>query len=241
VPLVLQQSHFPGLDGLRAISIIIVVVSHFTAFSPYKKYFNGDIGVEIFFAISGFLITSLLLKEKVKRDKVSFKNFYIRRILRIVPVAYAYLFILMLLDQPLGLNINPAEFLTGFLYIKNIPIKDAADWYTGHFWSLSVEEQFYICFPLFIVTQTNKFVAAAVVLIIVSPVFNVLVFNNIGIFYSNHALHIASLAFVSLFGRGTASILTGSLFAILLFKKIIMVDKLKSSYSSALYCLLSPV
>jgi peptidoglycan/LPS O-acetylase OafA/YrhL len=67
VPQVLQQSHFPGLDGLRGISILVVTVCHFAMYTPLTNYLSGDIGVEIFFVISGFLITSLLLKEKVKR------------------------------------------------------------------------------------------------------------------------------------------------------------------------------
>jgi peptidoglycan/LPS O-acetylase OafA/YrhL len=230
VPQVLQQSHFPGLDGLRGISILVVVACHFAIYTPFMEYLTGDIGVEIFFVISGFLITSLLLKEKVKRSYVSFKNFYIRRILRIVPVAYLFLITIVLLNHRLGLNVTPMGFVTGFLYIRNIPLKYLSDWCTGHFWSLSVEEQFYILFPFFIVTQTNRFIAVAVFLIILFPILNLLVFNNVGVFYSNHTLHLATVFIVTLFGRGTASILVGSLCAVLMFKKIIIVERLKSHY-----------
>ena len=230
VPAVLQQSHFPGLDGLRGISILIVTACHFAMYTPLMAYVTGDIGVEIFFVISGFLITSLLLKEKVKRQQVSFKNFYMRRFLRIVPVAYLFLVTLALLNRPMGLNISAKGFLTGFLYIKNIPFKNSVDWFTGHFWSLSVEEQFYILFPFFIVTQTNRFVIIAICLIIIFPTLSMLVFNNVGIFYSNHILHSIILLVVTLFGRGTSGILVGSLCSILLFKKIIIVENLKSNY-----------
>jgi peptidoglycan/LPS O-acetylase OafA/YrhL len=230
VPQVLQQSHFPGLDGLRGISILVVTVCHFAMYTPLTNYLSGDIGVEIFFVISGFLITSLLLKEKVKRHKVSFKNFYIRRILRIMPVAYLFLLTLATLNRPRGLNKKGESFLKWFLYFKNLPLKSSFEWFTGHFWSLSVEEQFYICFPFFIITQINKFMVGAAALIILVPILKILLFNNVGIFYSNHTLHLLIVAIVSLFGRGTSGILVGSLASILLFKKVIVVEKLRSNY-----------
>ena len=83
IPEVFNASHFPGLDGLRAISILIVLLGHSLIGTWWVKYFPGSIGVDIFFVISGFLITTLLLKEKVKNGKVSLSNFYMRRFLRI--------------------------------------------------------------------------------------------------------------------------------------------------------------
>jgi peptidoglycan/LPS O-acetylase OafA/YrhL len=88
VPALLKPAHLPGLDGLRGIAIIIVLLSHIFKGTPYAKSFPGDTGVEIFFVISGFLITSLLLKEKINNGHISLKHFYIRRILRILPLAY---------------------------------------------------------------------------------------------------------------------------------------------------------
>lgn len=230
VPIALDQSYLPGLDGLRGISIIIVVASHFERLTPFTEYFYGDLGVEIFFVISGFLITSLLLKEKVKRGSVSFKNFYIRRILRIVPVSYLFLIILFILNSWFQLGISFKSFIISFLYVKNIPFNYLSDWYTGHFWSLSVEEQFYICFPFFIVTKTNKFIISAVAIILIVPLLNILGFNNVGIFYSNHIVHFITFIIIILLSKGTTSILVGSLYAILLFKKVIVVDKLRSNF-----------
>ena len=230
VPDVLKQPHFAGLDGLRGISILVVLACHLAVHTPYIDYFSGDIGVETFFVISGFLITSLLLKEKVKRRKVSFRNFYIRRFLRIVPVAYLFLLALMLLNNYLKLNTSGFDFLTAFLYIKNVPFHKYPDWYTGHFWTLSVEEQFYICFPFFMVTRTNKFILFAAALIFLLPFMRILGFSNIGIFYSNRMLHLALFGVITMLGNGTASILVGSLYAILLFKKVITIEKIKGNY-----------
>jgi peptidoglycan/LPS O-acetylase OafA/YrhL len=230
VPAVLQPSHLPGLDGLRGISILIVIFGHFAMYRGLFEYVNGEIGVEIFFVISGFLITSLLLKEKVRLGTVSFKNFYVRRILRIVPVAYLFLIVLVILNVCFSLNISTKSFITSFFYLKNIPFKGSLDWYSGHFWSLSVEEQFYICFPFFIVFQTNKFIFFSFLLIVILPLLNILGFHNVGIFYSSHIIHIITFIVITLLGKGTASILIGSLYSIFLFKKIIIVEKIKSNY-----------
>ena len=230
VPVILQQSHFPGLDGLRGISIIIVISSHLAMYTPITDYINGGIGVEIFFVISGFLITSLLLKEKIKHGVVSFKNFYIRRFLRIVPVAYLFLIVIIILNNRLKLGVPVKSFFASFLYVRNIPFKNTYDWYTAHFWSLSVEEQFYIAFPFFIVSRTNKFIIVAVLIILTLPLLNILGFNNVGVFYSNHIIHVFTFILIHLLGKGTAAILAGSLYSILLFKKVIVIEKLRSNY-----------
>lgn len=228
VPAALQLPYYPGLDGLRGTAIIIVIVSHLLAKFDFVKD-TGAFGVEIFFVISGFLITSLLLKEKVKHGTVSFKNFYIRRILRIFPVAYLFLLVLLLINKSAGLDITNKSFVQAALYLKNIPFKGTGDWYTGHFWSLSVEEQFYVFFPFFIVNKTSRFIVIALSLILTVPLLHIVGFNNFWIF-SNNIVHIITFVILILLEHGTTAILTGALFSILLFKKIIVVDKLKSNY-----------
>lgn len=150
VPEYLNISHFPSLDGIRAISVFIVLTAHANSEFHYKIFdlllAGGTLGVYIFFVISGFLITTLLLKEKIKTGTISLRNFYIRRSLRILPVAYLYLFTLFILHTFFGLNVMPMEYVGCLLFLVNLGYFHTGV-YTGHFWSLSVEEQFYIVFP----------------------------------------------------------------------------------------------
>jgi peptidoglycan/LPS O-acetylase OafA/YrhL len=109
----------------------------------------ADLGVQFFFVISGFLITSLLIKEKVKKGDISLRNFYVRRIFRIVPVAYLYLFFILLLDVVLNLHLNKFLLLTSFLFLRNFfRTASGVNHLTTHYWSLAVEEQFYLAFPV---------------------------------------------------------------------------------------------
>jgi peptidoglycan/LPS O-acetylase OafA/YrhL len=107
-------------------------------------YYLGNLGVRMFFVISGFLITSLLLAEQRRTGRVNFLNFYRRRVFRIVPVFCVYILTLLLLTI-FGVIVVPrssfliAGSLTADIFRPN--------WYFGHFWSLSVEEQFYIFWP----------------------------------------------------------------------------------------------
>jgi len=110
------------------ISIILVIIYHLLNETPFKGCINGIIGVKIFFVISGFLITTLLLKEKVKTGKVSFSNFYIRRALRVIPVSYLFLLILLLGNS--YFKITALSFVSSILYIKNLPFKWVGEWYT---------------------------------------------------------------------------------------------------------------
>ncbi|WP_259071205.1 acyltransferase family protein [Mucilaginibacter sp. X4EP1] len=228
IPEILKPSYFPGLDGLRAVSIIIVVISHLFKFS-WSKYFDGEIGVEIFFVISGFLITTLLLKEKVKFGEVSLKRFYVRRALRIFPVAYLYLFCLFLITIVFNLDTTFKMFLSAGLYIVNIPIAYGKNWQTAHFWSLSVEEQFYLIFPFFLIKNPSRFLGFIGVFLLILPFIVLIgllplnVYNNYPLFFKFIRL------FAFLFALGTASILIGAAMSIFLFKKIIVL-KYSSTY-----------
>jgi peptidoglycan/LPS O-acetylase OafA/YrhL len=151
-----QISRYPSLDGLRALSIIMVLVSHLTITAgtwihPHPFIFvflNGDFGVNIFFVISGFLITTLILSEEKQHGQFSLGTFYIKRIFRIFPTYYFFLFIVffcnhysLISDILVGSFIPPLTFTTGTLPIDT-------GWTLAHTWSLSIEEQFYLLWPL---------------------------------------------------------------------------------------------
>jgi peptidoglycan/LPS O-acetylase OafA/YrhL len=231
-PSLLSPSYLPSLDGLRAISIAFVVAGHVLLYGPYGKYVSGTTGVHIFFAISGFLITTLLIKERIRTGDISLKRFYIRRVLRIFPVAYLYLLVLIFLNQVFQLHIGFLDFLTAFLYIKNMSvIHPTVVWPTVHYWSLSVEEQFYLLFPFLLVYQYKIFIRLFLPLFLIAP---------LATLYSYHggklltgAPHLLLQSFVNIFGGGLVTILCGSLCAILVFKGIIPLAPLKRFRSLA--------
>lgn len=155
--------YLPGLNGLRAIAALAVVISHVTLglgeFGLDNKIFGVDLegnakgldlagyGVTIFFTLSGFLITYLLLKEK-EVAKINIKNFYVRRILRIWPLYYLY-FTVSLLTIYIYRHTFATSSLPYYVFLAaNIPfIIGNTLPFLAHYWSLGVEEQFYLFFP----------------------------------------------------------------------------------------------
>lgn len=159
----------PALDGVRAFAVLAVMVSH--TFTPHTG--GGKVGVLIFFVLSGFLITTLLLRERDARGSVSLRNFYMRRALRLFPalvlatVAYAiYAVIHFGPGDPLHtLQAIPSAL---FYFTNWWAIAGGSTGYVTHYWSLSVEEQFYILWPLLLLaayrwrgTRAVMWVAAA--------------------------------------------------------------------------------
>ena len=153
----LQTRFFGSLDGLRALSIMAVIWLHATIVSPYYLQFKdkailgqGGFGVDVFFTISGFLITTLLLRERQKKGQIALGEFYIRRTLRIWPLYYATLVfyvILVLIAQPgrdrqsLFFHYLPGYLTFTYTWFANWMIAGAI---FNFAWSLSVEEQFYL-------------------------------------------------------------------------------------------------
>ncbi len=145
-----SKFHIPSLDGLRAVAICIVFLSH----AGLSKIIPGGLGVTIFFFLSGYLITTLLRLEHTKTGKIDIKKFYIRRMLRIWPNFYLVLF--------LGAILTILGILPGKVSFEGLlaQVLHLANYYgifwggagttigTGVFWSLAVEEHFYLIFPL---------------------------------------------------------------------------------------------
>lgn len=166
--------YFKNLNGLRFIAAFMVLVCHIELIKKHFKLDNsreltrflGDLGVDLFFVLSGFLITFLLIKEKEFSNKINFKNFYVRRILRIWPLYY-FIVILSLFVLPkfsiFHINGDYFEFKNNiealkiiFLFIFILPnvlylIKPIN--FSSQTWSIGVEEQFYLAWPFVI----NKF------------------------------------------------------------------------------------
>lgn len=148
------RDRLPSLDGWRALSILLVLGGHcvHTAGFPPRlgtwapALFDGYLGVRIFFVISGFLITWLLLAEHKRNGRVSLKRFYLRRALRILPVCFAYLGVVALLQAFGGFHQGWREWAANLTFFSNFD--DALPWTTGHLWSLAIEEQFYLIWPL---------------------------------------------------------------------------------------------
>lgn len=155
-----QSGHLRSIDGWRAFAILCVVVSHF----PYAKggefifahrilVGQGDFGVRVFLVISGFLITFLLFTELKIVGKISLSKFYARRALRIFPVYFAYVGLLAALSFAGIYADSPTSWFGSLTFTRNvIGVGQSA---TVHFWSLAVEEQFYLLWPIFFLYLTR--------------------------------------------------------------------------------------
>ncbi len=145
------QSRLPSLDGLRAVSIALVLLGHLEGTKGFPSWLDshvdlGNLGVRVFFVISGFLITTLLVREWSDTGRISLTNFYLRRLFRIFPACYLFLSVMAIISATGYIELRPHDLLCGFTYTMNNHVDRS--WYVGHLWSLSVEEQFYILWPV---------------------------------------------------------------------------------------------
>lgn len=147
------RARIPSLDGIRAVSIVIVLVAHMDhlkGLSPFFREFaaEGQTGVNVFFVISGYLITRLLVIETHRHGSIDVRAFYLRRARRILPALLAYLAVLALLVL-LGIVAVPwSEVISSALYYRNFAMHPGHSSLTGHIWSLAVEEHFYLVWPV---------------------------------------------------------------------------------------------
>ena len=157
-----ENKILPGLDAIRAIAILMVFLFHAGALAC------GYLGVHLFFVLSGFLITGILIKTKEQNLGSFLTGFYGRRILRIFPVYYLYLLIMFLITLiPFSLSAKPADelhilksqlpYAISYIYdFYHASSAFIASRFLTHFWSLAVEEQFYLIWPLLIFIIPNR-------------------------------------------------------------------------------------
>jgi len=156
-------AHVPALDGLRGVAVLLVLVFHFAHIDGdgggvervllgFTR--SGWAGVDLFFVLSGFLITGILLD--ARGSDGYFRAFYLRRVLRIFPLYYAYLAVLFFLLPAVLPTLDVRRDTQGWLwtYLGNVLFAREGGFhaspFTGHFWSLAVEEQFYLVWPLLV-------------------------------------------------------------------------------------------
>ncbi len=180
----MQITYYKSLDGIRAVAVFLVMFYHYfqgiNNTLILKIVSIGQTGVDLFFVLSGFLITRILLNTKT--DIHFFKNFFIKRVLRIFPAYYFFLFIGYFV-LPIILSIPFYSFslqIYHYLYLQNFAF--TFNWsYIGpkHFWSLSVEEHFYLFWP-FVIYYLNIFYIqiAIIIMIFVALILRLIMFNN---------------------------------------------------------------
>ena len=181
-----SERWIPTLDGWRAVAILLVLLDHggdpiirtvLAAAGHTEPYFPreyeflkmpfGFAGVHLFFALSGYLITSRLIEEERRRTHASLTDFYLRRLFRIQPAAILYLVIIFILSKFALISISrPAWFSAAFGYANLMTAYHT--YYTGHFWTLAIEEQFYLLWPatFILLAARNRLVAAVAIALV---------------------------------------------------------------------------
>lgn len=175
-----RANRIPSLDGLRAVSILLVIAFHTVNAISWRKtghdydgvlkyLLNGGLGVSVFFVISGYLITHLLLKELSRTGKIELRDFYIRRSFRIWPAFYFFLAVVAILHLTGRLPINmKRDFVAAAAFVFNYTPHAGSAW-VGHTWSLAVEEQFYLLWPAVLIlmgVKRTRLIAVTLLLII---------------------------------------------------------------------------
>lgn len=180
----MSRSRIGTLDGLRGIAILLVIAGHVAGnYQPLDDnlrrwlvaFANAGAGVRLFFVLSGYLITHLLLQELAATGTLSLRDFYRRRTLRIFPAFYVYLLALVLLSLLLPLGVTPATFAAAATFTWNyglVWITPAPEgwWNLGHLWTLALEQQFYLLWPaLLALVAPRRALPIAVALLVWCP------------------------------------------------------------------------
>jgi peptidoglycan/LPS O-acetylase OafA/YrhL len=177
-----------SLDGLRALAIGLVIFSHLAAMqgSPIPRTFLsridlGNLGVRVFFVISGLLITTLLVREREQTGTIGLRNFYLRRTLRIFPPYYVFLGVCLAASYVGWIVMSPGDYLHALLYVSNYRWLSAQSWLgypLGHTWSLAIEEQFYLLWPAALVLLgARRGLWSAIGFVLLAPVLRLTAFH----------------------------------------------------------------
>ena len=161
-----SSGYLPTLDGWRTIAILSVMFCHDSVHrlgpvSTNWLHEHGNLGVDVFFAISGILICSRLLTEEDSQGFISRRSFYIRRAFRILPPAVFFLATLLLLKAAVHLPVQLPEIMASLFFVRNYTttfahLQTIYPYYTSHFWSLAIEEHFYLLLPSLLVFTPKK-------------------------------------------------------------------------------------
>jgi peptidoglycan/LPS O-acetylase OafA/YrhL len=174
LPQAAKAGHLPSLDGLRALSIGLVFLGHLNGTKGLVRFNLGigdyaHLGVVVFFVISGFLITRLMLSEHARDGRVSLKLFYARRALRLFPAAYTFIACVCLLWAAGIVHLQARDIWHACTYTVNF--EPERSWQIGHLWSLSVEEQFYFIWPFtFVLLRPRRAGWAAAGAVLLGPI-----------------------------------------------------------------------
>jgi len=181
----MSKIKYPSINGLRAVSILVVIAYHLVGMKyisgettiswlqPLTRiWIDGFMAVNVFFVISGYLITTLLMHEEFKNKVVSLKDFFIRRTLRIFPAYYFLLLVYAIFQFFQIIDINWGSWATAITYTKYFNWKK--DWFTSHAWSLGIEEHFYLFWPLLFMRGDRFRKYATIVMIILVPIIRIL-------------------------------------------------------------------
>lgn len=149
----MRHTYYPALDGLRTIAVGIVLCAH----GGVTWFRSGGVGVDIFFVLSGFLITTILRTECQRTSGINFRNFYARRFLRLAPALFLTCAVVAVAKPAMGEPFPGTDIALALSYTANWAQALYGHYMTwlNHCWSLAIEEQFYLIWPLVILGSSG--------------------------------------------------------------------------------------